>query len=65
MPKLKPNKGVAKRFRWAGKGKIKRTRAGKCHLLTGKPRGRKRRLRHGTLVSSRDYQLLRLMMPSR
>ncbi len=64
MPKLKSNKGVAKRFRWFAKGtKIKRTRAGKIHLLTGRSRKRKRRARHGAVVSARDYQLLRLMMP--
>lgn len=64
MPKRKPNKGVAKRFRWiAGGKKIKRTRAGKIHLLTGRPRERKRRARHGGVVSRRDEELLRLMMP--
>ncbi len=63
---MKPNKGVAKRFRWVAKGKkIKRTCAGKIHLLTGRPRERKRRLRRGALVSKRDFALLRLMMPSR
>ena len=42
MPKIKTNKGAAKRFRVTGTGKIKRMKAGRRHLLTSKAPGRKR-----------------------
>lgn len=54
MPKMKTHRGAAKRFSKTGTGKIKRNRAFKRHLLESKSPGRKRALRHGTLVSKGD-----------
>ena len=45
MPKMKTNRGAAKRMRKTGTGKIRRMRANKSHILTKKDRKRKRRLR--------------------
>ncbi len=50
MPKMKTHRGAAKRFKVTGTGKLKRRRAFKSHLLTGKPAKRTRRLRQATLV---------------
>lgn len=60
---LKTNRSVAKRFRMTGKGKIKRARAYKGHILGKKSRKRKRRLRHQALVSSKDAKIIRRMLP--
>ena len=37
MPKLKTNKGVAKRFKVTKSGRLKRHKAGHSHILTKKP----------------------------
>lgn len=63
MPKLKTHRGAAKRFKVSGTGKIKRSRANKSHILTGKPAKRTRRLRTGTLVAKTDLKNIRRMMP--
>lgn len=56
MPKQKTRKSVAKRFKLTARGKIKRTTAGRGHLLTGKSSKRKRQLAGGAMVSKADYQ---------
>ena len=63
MPKMKSNRGAAKRFRKTGSGKLARRRAYKSHILTKKNRKRKRRLRTGTLVSDADVKRVRRMLP--
>lgn len=63
MPKLKSNRGAAKRFRATGSGRIKRKRAYKSHILTKKDTKRKRRLRSTTLVSRADEKAVRQMLP--
>ncbi|AJC50341.1 50S ribosomal protein L35 [Coxiella endosymbiont of Amblyomma americanum] len=45
MPKLKTNRGAAKRFKITGQGGIKRAVANHNHILTKKSQKRKRRLR--------------------
>ena len=44
MPKMKTNRGAAKRLRRTGKGKIKRMRAYKSHILNKKSTKRKNHL---------------------
>ncbi len=63
MPKIKTHKGAAKRFKMTSTGKIKRSRAYKSHLLTGKPAKRTRRLRTPTLVSEREYVRIKKLLP--
>ncbi len=64
MPKMKTNRGTAKRVRRTGKGKLKRMRAYKSHILTKKSTKRKRRLRSATLASSADAKRLRRLLPN-
>jgi len=54
MPKMKTNKGAAKRFSKTGTGKIKRNKAFTSHILTSKTTKRKRNLRHSTIMSPGD-----------
>jgi large subunit ribosomal protein L35 len=63
MPKMKTNRGAAKRMRRTGKGKIKRMRAYKSHILTKKSTKRKRRLRSATLVSPADMRRMKRLLP--
>lgn len=63
MPKMKSNRGAAKRFRKTGSGKLVRMRAGKSHILTKKDRKRKRRLRSATSISKADTDRVRRMLP--
>jgi large subunit ribosomal protein L35 len=63
MPKIKTNRGAAKRFGRTGTGKVKRRRAYASHILTGKNQKRKRRLRSGTLVSSVDEKNIKKLIP--
>lgn len=60
---LKTNKSVAKRMRFTGGKKIKRTRANKGHLLIHKSRKRKRHLKKASYVSKSDYRKIRRMLP--
>jgi large subunit ribosomal protein L35 len=62
MPKMKTNKSVAKRFKLTGKGKVKRMRAFKSHILTKKSAKRKRRLRKPDLAASGDAKRIRRML---
>ncbi|UCF87832.1 MAG: 50S ribosomal protein L35 [bacterium] len=63
MPKIKTNRGAAKRFGKTGTGKIKRRRAYHSHILTSKDQKRKRRLRSGTLIHSADAKNIRKLIP--
>ena len=63
MPKIKTNRGAAKRFSKTGSGKIKRRRAFHSHILTSKDQKRKRRLRSGTLIHSADEKNIRKLIP--
>ena len=62
MPKMKTNRGAAKRFKKTAGGKIKRRKAYKAHILTKKSTSRKRKLRKGTLVSSADRKRVGRML---
>ena len=63
MPKAKTRKSAAKRLRRTGTGKIKRAQAYASHLLSGKKRKRKTRLRKTVLVSGHDAKSIRRLMP--
>ena len=63
MPKIKTNKGAAKRFRTTGKGNIKHKKAYKSHILTKKSPGRKRSLRKTTLINKRDARNVQRLIP--
>ena len=57
MPKIKSNRGAAKRFTKTGSGRIKRRQSFKRHILTKKSPKRKRQLRHGALIAHADVRL--------
>lgn len=63
MPKLKTNRGAAKRFRYTGSGKIRCNKANKRHILTKKSPKRKRNLRHNDIVDVADEKRVKRMMP--
>ncbi len=63
MPKIKTNRGAAKRFRKTGTGKIRRNKAFTSHILTKKSTKRKRDLRQSTLVDQCDAKNIRCLIP--
>lgn len=63
MPKLKTNRSAAKRYRVSKSGKVKRGRAGRRHLMTGKSSQRRRKLRKATLVSESEVKPLKHLLP--
>lgn len=63
MPKIKTHRGAAKRFKVSGSGKIKRYRAYKSHLLTGKSSKRMRRLRKSGLVPEVQQENIKKLLP--
>lgn len=64
MPKIRTQRGAAKRFRKTGTGKIKRNRAFKTHILTKMSPKRRRKLRKPALVSPADIKRVRRMIPN-
>ena len=65
MPKMKTHKGAKKRFSVTGKGKVRRMKAYKSHILTKKTSKRKRHLRRPTLVATKGdaQRIKRLLQP--
>lgn len=63
MPKLKTNKGAAKRFKFTKTGKIKKRSAGRGHTLGKKSRKRKRQLRKSGYLSPREEKKIRRLLP--
>jgi large subunit ribosomal protein L35 len=63
MPKMKSNRGAAKRFRKTKSGKIKRSKANAGHIFTKKTTKRKRHLRDATLVDSSDQKRMARLIP--
>jgi large subunit ribosomal protein L35 len=63
MPKMKTNRGAAKRFRSTGTGKIVRSKAFASHILTKKSTKRKRNLRKSALVNSANMKNISKLVP--
>lgn len=63
MPKMKSNRGAKKRFTATGRGRVKRAKAGKSHILTTKNRKRKRGLRKVALVHPTNEKSIRRLLP--
>lgn len=63
MPKLKTNRGAAKRFRRTGKGGFKHAQSHLRHILTKKSSKRKRQLRSMQQVADCDVPGVRRMLP--
>ena len=65
MPKIKTNRGAAKRFKSTGSGKIVRSKAFANHILTKKSTKRKRKLRKSTLVDAANLKQISRLIPYR
>jgi large subunit ribosomal protein L35 len=63
MPKMKTNRGAAKRFKVSASGKIRRRKAYLRHINTHMTRKRKRQLSQGTEVASVDAKSIRQLIP--
>lgn len=63
MPKIKTHRGAAKRFKRTASGRLKYKRPGHSHLLTGKPRKRKRQQRLPDYVHSTEKKGLKRLLP--
>ena len=63
MPKLKTNRGAAKRFKTTWSGKIVRNKAFSSHILTKKTTKRKRNLRRSKLVDATNKKNVRRLVP--
>jgi large subunit ribosomal protein L35 len=62
MPKMKTDRGAAKRFKITGTGKIMRRKAFRSHILEKKSSARKRRLSNETQVTGGDAKQIKKML---
>lgn len=63
MPKIKTNRGAAKRFSKTSTGRVKRKKAFLRHILTGVSRKNKRQLRKGGMVHVSDEARIKKLIP--
>ncbi|MDZ7662848.1 50S ribosomal protein L35 [Thiohalophilus sp.] len=63
MPKMKTNRGAAKRFKRTASGGFKRAQSHKNHILTKKSTKRKRHLRTIEQIADADVTMIRRLMP--
>ncbi len=63
MPKMKTNRGAAKRFKATGTGKLSRNKAYGSHILTKKTTKLKRTLRKSTIVDPTNVGALKKLLP--
>ena len=62
MPKMKSHRGLAKRVKRTGSGKLKRGRAFTSHLAPRKTTKQRRQLRKASLISSSDYKRIKTLI---
>jgi len=63
MPKMKTNRGAAKRFRSTAKGRFKRAQSHRSHILTKKSTKRKRHLRANSHIAEADQASVKKLLP--
>jgi large subunit ribosomal protein L35 len=63
MPKMKTKRAAAKRFRFTGTGKVRRSKAGLNHMMQEKSRKRLRRLRKNDTVDKAMAKRVKIMLP--
>ncbi|OEU48625.1 MAG: 50S ribosomal protein L35 [Desulfobacterales bacterium C00003060] len=63
MPKMKTNRGAAKRFKVTGTGKIVYSRSNASHILTKKTSKRKRRLRKYDVIDKSNRDMVKRLLP--
>lgn len=64
MPKHKTNKGLSKRVKVTGRGKIKAKKCGMGHLLSGKTSNRRRHLKKSLLIKGVVVKTIKEMLGS-
>jgi large subunit ribosomal protein L35 len=62
MPKMKTDRGAAKRIKVTGTGRLRRRRAFRSHLLEKKPSHRTRRLERPAEISAADTRQVRRLL---
>lgn len=63
MPKLKTNRGAAKRFKKTASGGFKCKQSHLRHILTKKSTKRKRHLRADAMIAEADVKAVKQMLP--
>ena len=63
MPKMKTNRGAAKRFKKTGSGRFKRRRSFHGHIFTKKSPKRRRVLRSADMIAPADQAAVKRMLP--
>ncbi len=63
MPKMKTNRGAAKRFSKTASGKFKHRQSHRSHILTKKSTKRKRHLRPIIAIHDHDQRAVARMLP--
>lgn len=63
MPKIKTNRGAAKRFSKTASGKFKHRQSYRNHILTSKSTKRKRHLRGMAAIHENDQKLVARLLP--
>ncbi|MFT7457888.1 MAG: large subunit ribosomal protein L35 [Planctomycetota bacterium] len=63
MPKIKTNRGAAKRFLKTGSGKLKHRQSHRSHILTKKSTKRKRQLRSIIALHDNDQKAAARLVP--
>ena len=63
MPKMKTNRGAAKRFKKTAGGGFKRSQSHRRHILTKKSTKRKRHLRADATINKADVASVKQMLP--
>jgi len=62
MTKMKTHRGLAKRVKKTGSGKLKRSHAYTSHRFHGKTQKQKRHLRKSATVHSTDFKRIKMML---
>lgn len=62
MAKQKTHRGLAKRVKKTGSGKLKRARAFTSHRFHGKTKKQRRQLRKSALVHKSDYKRIKQLI---
>ena len=62
MPKMKSHRGLAKRIKTTGSGKLKRSHAYTSHSFHVKTQKQKRHLRKASTVHNTDFKRIKQML---
>jgi large subunit ribosomal protein L35 len=62
MPKMKTDRGAAKRFKITASGRLRRRQAFRSHILEKKPSKRTRRLKREVDVSPADVKAVKRLL---